>query len=96
METRLLTRWASNLAAHHQLLPHTLEALPIADVCAAIGAMQYQLALDTARYAYSLPAGNDRDAERRKLRSSDNPLDRLAAQIADRWDAADRQRSGSS
>lgn len=91
METRILSRWASSLAERKGFLLATLEAMGVAALCAEVGALQWGMALDTARASYALPAGEERAAGRRRLRASALPLERLAAQLADRWDAADRE-----
>lgn len=95
METRILTRWTSSLAERKGLLLATLEVLALDAVCAELGALQWAMALDTARASYALPAGDDRAAGRRRLSASALPLERLAAQLADRWDAADRETGAS-
>ena len=56
-ETRLLARWTHLLAERRGLLLATVEALPLATLCAEIGALQAEIALETARATATMPAG---------------------------------------
>lgn len=56
-----------------------------------IARFQYELVLDSARATYHRPKdAPERAVELAKLRTSESVLDRYAALLVSRWDAADR------
>jgi predicted RecB family nuclease len=62
----------------------TLTSLSVADLCAEIAGLQWEIALETAQAAYHA-AKEDRVRELHKLATSDNPLDRYAARLVREW-----------
>lgn len=88
----ILTTWAASLERKRGLLPGAMDHLSVPELCRAIAQMQFAIVSELAGGVYHRPKDKEggRAAELARLRSSASILDRYAAALVDRWDAADR------
>lgn len=87
----MLTGWLPILSERDNTPADALGALPTPVLCQRIAATQYAIARDTARAAR---VGEHKERVKRltELMNSPDELDRIAADLVHRWDAAEEAR----
>jgi hypothetical protein len=86
-----LTSWLPILSERTDTPIDVLAALPTAVLCQRIAALQYAIAVDIARGVRPLD-NKERPKRLSELTKSPDLLDRIAADLVRRWDAADEAR----
>jgi hypothetical protein len=91
-QSAILLRWTATLERKQGLLPGALDHLSDRQIARAIAQLQFASVTEAASSAYHRPRDKDggRATELARLRRSRSILDRYAAALVDRWDAADR------